>query len=131
MYMYLTFRGIARRRNIVAETDNASNTSTPASAPLTEGYQAIKGYQPTHLERGYQAIVAVPTSQPPQGGSVIAAPGQATGTSPQAAALPSAGTSPQAAAAPPSAGTSPQGIVTSPPPVTPPQGGSVIAPPTP
>ena len=103
----------------MAETDNASNTSTPASAPLTEGYQAIKGYQPTHLERGYQAIVAVPTSQPPQGGSVIAAPGQVTGTSPQAAA------------APPLAGTSPQGTVTSPPPVTPPQGGSVIAPPTP
>jgi len=87
----------------VAETDNTSNTSTPAPAPLTEGYQAIKGYQPTHLERGYQATVAVTPSQPPQGGSVIAAPGQVTGTSPQGAAAP-------------------------PPPITPPQGGSVIAP---
>jgi hypothetical protein len=90
------------RRNIVAETDNASNTSTPVPVPLIEGYQAIKGYQPTHLERGYQATVTVTPSQPPQGGSVIAAPGPVTGTSPQGA--------------------------TALPPITPPQGGSVIAP---
>jgi hypothetical protein len=100
----------------VAETDNASNTSTPAPAPLTEGYQAIKGYQPTHLERGYQATVAVTPSLPPQGGSVIAAPGQATGTAPQGAV------------APPPAGTAPQGAAAPPPPITPPQGGSVITP---
>ena len=87
----------------MAEADNTSNTSTPAPAPLTEGYQAIKGYQPTHLERGYQSIVAVTPSLPPQGGSVIAAPGQATGAPPQGAVAPQ-------------------------PPVTPPQGGSVIAP---
>jgi hypothetical protein len=87
-------------------TTNTTTTNTPAPAPLAEGYQAIKGYQPPNLERGYQALPIVPPSQPPQGGSVIAAPNQGTGTSSQAA------TAPQAAG-------------------TPPQGGNVIAPSTP
>lgn len=116
----------------MAETDNASNTSTPAPAPLTEGYQAIKGYQPTNLERGYQATAVVRPSPPPQGGSVIAAPSQGTATSPQAAATPQVvGTAPQAAAAPgQGTATLPQATA-SPPATTPPQGGSVIAPATP
>src|SRR5690348_15398674 len=91
----------------MAETDNASNTSTPAPAPLTEGYQAIqgKGYQPTNLERGYQSTATVTPSSPPQGGSVIAAPSQPSGIQPQGAVAPQ-----------------PSG--------TPPQGGSVIAAPS-